>query len=532
MIATILQSTPTFHAVAYNEKKVKEGSAQLLEIKNFGAIDTIGYTDPGQLQDYLKQYSARNSRIKNPQFHLAISCKGHEWSPGQLLEFAHDYLEEMGYVDPDQPLLVYSHHDTDNTHIHVITSRVNPQGKKINDSKERIRSQMTIDKLLGKNMKAKAEADIKTAMDFDFTDMRQFKSILEAMKYECFETGDKINGSLCVKKGGMVLIRIPKETIILQCEKNNLTKEPDVAERMKWRSIFKRYRDQNSDVRGLEKDLRAAFGVSLVWLGSKDKPWGYQVVDFKNKKVYDGNKILHREQLCKFMSREDQIRQINLVIDATLNENPFITTRELNSKIRRFGGYVKKDFVVCNDIRIPLDKTASETLKRNNKVNWLQSFHPASVEEREILCRLTKFGVPDIVKIENQEQDSYKPKEVKRLYDILTIRDRDEKKQAFIDSGYNIFESANGHVFILNLEKMTIIDMSRTGLPKELYMDLKPQMGIKTDIGVRNSKPVSRNNGISRRGKDNYRSGQNREWEVGKKGKDRDDPDRGELMAY
>ena len=36
MIATILPSSANFHAVEYNERKVAQGRAELLEMSNFG----------------------------------------------------------------------------------------------------------------------------------------------------------------------------------------------------------------------------------------------------------------------------------------------------------------------------------------------------------------------------------------------------------------------------------------------------------------------------------------------------------------
>jgi hypothetical protein len=38
MIATILPSSANFHAVEYNERKVAQGRAELLEMSNFGYI--------------------------------------------------------------------------------------------------------------------------------------------------------------------------------------------------------------------------------------------------------------------------------------------------------------------------------------------------------------------------------------------------------------------------------------------------------------------------------------------------------------
>ena len=97
MIATILPGSTNFHAVGYNERKVSKGVARLLEIQNFGALGTFGKPTSEELVRYLQEYSSRNSRIQKAQFHVAISCKGHEQSESELLEFAHQYLKEMGY---------------------------------------------------------------------------------------------------------------------------------------------------------------------------------------------------------------------------------------------------------------------------------------------------------------------------------------------------------------------------------------------------------------------------------------------------
>lgn len=131
MIATILPGSSNFHAVGYNEHKVSKGVARLIEIQNFGSLGTFHKPTPSELVGYLQKYSSQNSRIRKPQFHVAISCKGHDMSEEELLDFAHQYLKEMGYGESGQPLLVYSHYDTENTHLHIITSRVAPDGRKI-----------------------------------------------------------------------------------------------------------------------------------------------------------------------------------------------------------------------------------------------------------------------------------------------------------------------------------------------------------------------------------------------------------------
>lgn len=155
MIATILPGSANFHAVGYNEHKVSKGDARLIEILNFGNLGAIDSPTADELVRHLKTYSSQNDRIRKPQFHVAISCKGHELTEQELLEFAHKYLKEMGYMEPGQPILVYSHYDTSNTHLHIVTSRVGPDGRKIDHNNERRRSQEVINRILGEDSKKK-----------------------------------------------------------------------------------------------------------------------------------------------------------------------------------------------------------------------------------------------------------------------------------------------------------------------------------------------------------------------------------------
>lgn len=96
MIATILPGSTNFHAVGYNERKVSKGVARLVEMQNFGTLGAFDKPTPEELVGYLQEYTSRNNRIQKAQFHVAISCKGHEMSEKELQEFAHRYLSEMG----------------------------------------------------------------------------------------------------------------------------------------------------------------------------------------------------------------------------------------------------------------------------------------------------------------------------------------------------------------------------------------------------------------------------------------------------
>ena len=181
MIATILPGSSNFHAVDYNERKVTKGVARLLEMKNFGALGEIRKPTPEEMAQFLMEYSSMNPRIQKAQFHVAISCKGHEMTEAQLLDFAHQYLKEMGYAEPGQPWLIYSHNDTDNAHLHIITSRIAPDGRKIQHDHERRRSQAVIDKILGTDRTQKTEQDLEAAKQYSFSSFAQFKAVMGSM---------------------------------------------------------------------------------------------------------------------------------------------------------------------------------------------------------------------------------------------------------------------------------------------------------------------------------------------------------------
>ena len=82
---------------------------------------------------------------------MAFSCRGHEKTEQELLDFAPRISREMGYGrEEGRPLLVYGHTDTDNTHIHIITSRVAPDGRKMNHNHERSGSQRVVERVASK----------------------------------------------------------------------------------------------------------------------------------------------------------------------------------------------------------------------------------------------------------------------------------------------------------------------------------------------------------------------------------------------
>lgn len=368
MIITILPSSSNFHAVAYNENKVEKGMAELIEIQNFDGIDVEAGYNASDLQTYLLDYSRRNENVVNAQFHVSVSCKGNEYTHQQLLDIAHMYLKEMGYADDGQPLLVYAHHDTDNNHIHIITSRVAPDGHKIDHNFEKRRSLQATKKIMEQYTGQKQEPTLNevaaSALAYKYTTKAQFCAILESQGYECKDDDDM--PMLHIYKGDEEQGTIPVRLIMQHALKEN---SPEQKRRRQLRAILKKYRDLSANKEELAAAMKKKFGIILVFIGKKDTPYGYFIVDHKNKTVFKGSEFLSIKELLQFEDTDTRFARITLTIDGLLKENPEFTTKDINRILyRQFGTRIHKGTVSWNGQTLNLKEEVQEQLKRNNRV--------------------------------------------------------------------------------------------------------------------------------------------------------------------
>ncbi len=91
------------------------------------------------LSKLFEQYNAavmkKGSRTQKTVFHASLALKaGERISNERFLAIGASFMEQMGYGE--QPYVVYRHYDKAHAHIHIVSSRVGANGKKINDSNE------------------------------------------------------------------------------------------------------------------------------------------------------------------------------------------------------------------------------------------------------------------------------------------------------------------------------------------------------------------------------------------------------------
>lgn len=506
MIATILPSSTSFHAVGYNERKVAKGIAHLLEIKNFGALELLTSHTATDLVSYLQTYSARNSRIKKAQFHVAVSCRGHEKTEEELLDFAHEYMKEMGYGNPGQPMLVYAHTDTDNTHIHIITSRIAPDGRKIDHNHERVRSQQVIDRLLGKDNKAKVKEDFAEAMSYRFSSITQFKALMNSLGYECYEK----NGTVSIKRNGTVLMRIPLTEISAKYE----TRTFDKKRRRQLRAIFMKYRDSSADRAELMTELKRKFGIDLVFFGKSDCPYGYMIIDHNTKSVMNGGKILSIGELLDFATVDERFARMDSFIDTLLSDNPKMSIVELNDRLsRKYRAYVKGGRIWRNNESRPIKPFMWETLKRNNRIAWVESFRPSTEAERDFLCRIGKVTYGDKVKLTAEKYNIYYNR-LTDLRQIFSTEDTFIPGSRFNEEGFRIW-NIGGDNYAVDFHSKILINLDAEGFDTRKLRYRKPDIvknntKVKAKTGAASRIRPMRDVGVGH--------GEKREWEVGYRG--------------
>ncbi len=375
MIITILPSSANFHAIAYNEMKVEKGVATLLEAQNILGLRQENY-NPEKLRQFFLDYSSRNTHIQNAQFHVAVSCKGSEYTYEQLLDIAHRYLKEMGYAEEGQPLLVYAHHDTDNNHIHLITSRVAPDGHKIDHNHEKRRSYQVTQKIMGEytgqNQEQEVNDIVKEALAYRYTSKAQFCAIMESLGYDCKDDDEK--PLIHLYRGGGEIGAIQVQLIMQHALKDN---RPDNRRRQQLRAILQKYRNLSANKEELAAHMKKMFGISLVFVGKADTPYGYILVDHKNKTVFKGGEFISIKELLQFEDTATRFAKIEKTIDELLADNPKLTPLDINRILyRQFGTRIHKGTVSWNGETIQLRLEVTEQLRQNYLVS--RGIYPSS----------------------------------------------------------------------------------------------------------------------------------------------------------
>jgi hypothetical protein len=129
-----------FGAIEYNRNKINDGHARVILQNNM--MENYTGDSNKDLHFALRSfepYLAANQRTEKPVLYISLNPDPKDQlTDEQYREIAQEYMEKMGFGN--QPFIVYKHEDIDRHHLHIISVRVDENGKKISDSYEKLRS--------------------------------------------------------------------------------------------------------------------------------------------------------------------------------------------------------------------------------------------------------------------------------------------------------------------------------------------------------------------------------------------------------
>ena len=138
MIAKISSGNSPYSALAYNQNKVDADHAKVIFANRIIEPADGNFDIQSCLQSF-EPYLLANKRTEKPVLHISLNPDPKDkLSDEQLSEIAQEYMQKMGYGD--QPFIVYKHEDIERAHIHIVSLRVDENGKKIDHNFEHRRS--------------------------------------------------------------------------------------------------------------------------------------------------------------------------------------------------------------------------------------------------------------------------------------------------------------------------------------------------------------------------------------------------------
>lgn len=344
MIVKILSSaSKDFHGVKYNDKKINSDKGELMDMKNFPSFINKDSSQE-EVRNYLKSISQSN-KTKKPQFHAVISTKFQEHSKEQLTKIANEFMKEMGYGS--QPYIVVFHKDTENNHVHIVSTRVDKDtGKKINDSFEKIKSQQALSKAMETVLGVSREADIDKLLQYKYSTFQQLEKLLEQNGFKVHISESNPNQANILHNGLCHKILFLDKLHYEKVDKNDkrakqikafLEKYKDmysnkvfkVVDNRAEKGLYDKNKHNHTPIppkiefkSELQEKLKNIFGIDIIFHYKDDKqPFGYTLIDNATQRIYKGSEIAKMNDIFEFtqdiIEKEDfeRLREYNIRSD-------------------------------------------------------------------------------------------------------------------------------------------------------------------------------------------------------------------------
>ena len=138
MVAKINIGSNLYGALSYNQEKVDESMGKVFGA-NLVFEPADGKFNITECMNDFMQFVPAHFRTEKPVFHVSLNPHPDDrLTDDQLTDIGREYMERLGYGN--QPYLIFKHEDIGREHIHIVSLRVDSEGRKVNDYKEHERS--------------------------------------------------------------------------------------------------------------------------------------------------------------------------------------------------------------------------------------------------------------------------------------------------------------------------------------------------------------------------------------------------------
>jgi len=127
MVAKISIGSSLYGVLAYNAQKVNAGEGKLLAVN--GVFDACtGKIDLARTFKDFDGLLPKGIRTEKPVLHVSLNPHPDDrLTDTEMENIAREYMEEMGYGS--QPYMVFKHEDIGRHHLHIVSLRVDTDGK-------------------------------------------------------------------------------------------------------------------------------------------------------------------------------------------------------------------------------------------------------------------------------------------------------------------------------------------------------------------------------------------------------------------
>lgn len=471
MIAKITKGNNIDKLIRYHENKIREGVAEFLGSHNMSS------ENPAIFKSVLNEL-VKESNVEDFTFQASINLPpGETISNDKFKIIAHQYMSKMGFGN--QPYFIYKHNDQEHSHIHIITVRVDDNGKSIGSFYDFLESQkITRDLEIKHNLKEVSsiknkedrvgEEAIAQALDRGRNGMKAYISdVTNQIKNKAIYTSiDELKEILSLKgvslkvtnnNKGVVfgLTDDPNKHIIQRSEiyhsmsddflnkkitKNKarvtvvLNNSKDRLKKSVQNVLERHYCIRHED---FEKELQRV-GMNIKWNKHNDgSVYGYKLYDNKSGLLLKGS------QLDRNLSYE----KIKHHFSETNTLNKFELSKEVRKEIRdNYYQFINNNNLKESELLIRLNKNSDFRFKFENSI--VDIVNKKYLQEAKIFENINNFDPSLIVK--NSMNDFILKYKNIQLYDML----EKEKAQAItktIENAFDIISDMNTGVNLSGL---------------------------------------------------------------------------------